>query len=93
VEDAPRNDLRVTYYVIIELENRERPTCMAELIAVPLPMNAAERLGGASKKPRGTQNLWGVHEETRNYGPRYFGSRAAYRRYLRSCREEPQGFP
>ena len=33
-EAAPRNGLRVTYGVIIEIENRERPACMAELIAV-----------------------------------------------------------
>ena len=33
-EDAPRNGLRVTYGVTIEIENRERPACMAELIAV-----------------------------------------------------------
>jgi acyl dehydratase len=33
-EDAPRNGLRVTYGVTIEIENRERPACVAELIAV-----------------------------------------------------------
>jgi acyl dehydratase len=33
-EDAPRNGLRVTYGIIIEIENHERPACMAELIAV-----------------------------------------------------------
>jgi acyl dehydratase len=33
-EDAPRNGLRVTYGVTIDIENRERPACMAELIAV-----------------------------------------------------------
>ncbi len=33
-EDAPRNGLRMTYGVTIELENSERPACMAELIAV-----------------------------------------------------------
>src|ERR671913_615221 len=33
-EDAPRNGLRVTYGVTIEIENRERPACLAELIAV-----------------------------------------------------------
>lgn len=30
----PRNGLRVTYGVAVEIENRERPACMAELIAV-----------------------------------------------------------
>ncbi|MBQ0822877.1 MaoC family dehydratase [Microvirga sp. HBU67558] len=33
-QDAPRDGLRVTYGVTIEIENRERPACMAELIAV-----------------------------------------------------------
>ncbi|MPR09163.1 MaoC family dehydratase [Microvirga tunisiensis] len=33
-EDAPRNGLRVTYGVTIEIENHERPACVAELIAV-----------------------------------------------------------
>jgi acyl dehydratase len=33
-EDAPRNGLRVTYGVTIEIENRERPACVAELMAV-----------------------------------------------------------
>jgi acyl dehydratase len=33
-EDAPRNGLRVSYGVTIEMENSERPACMAELIAV-----------------------------------------------------------
>ncbi|PVE21070.1 dehydratase [Microvirga sp. KLBC 81] len=33
-EDAQRSGLRVTYGVIIEIENHERPACMAELIAV-----------------------------------------------------------
>jgi acyl dehydratase len=31
---APRNGLRVTYGVMIEIENRRRPACVAELIAV-----------------------------------------------------------
>ena len=33
-EDAPRNGLRVTYGVTIEVENRERRACVAELMAV-----------------------------------------------------------
>jgi acyl dehydratase len=33
-EDAPRNGLRVTYGVTIEIEKRGRPACVAELIAV-----------------------------------------------------------
>ena len=33
-EDAPPNGLRVTYGVTIEIENRERPACVAEVIAV-----------------------------------------------------------
>lgn len=33
-EDAPRNGLRVTYGVTVEIENGERPACVAELIAV-----------------------------------------------------------
>ncbi len=33
-EDAPRNGLQVTYGVTIEMENGERPSCMAELIAI-----------------------------------------------------------
>jgi acyl dehydratase len=33
-EDTPRNGLRVTYRVTTEIENRERPACMAELMAV-----------------------------------------------------------
>jgi acyl dehydratase len=33
-EDAPRNGLRVTYAVTVEIENRERPACVAELMAV-----------------------------------------------------------
>jgi acyl dehydratase len=33
-EDAPRNGLRVTYGVTVEIENHERPACVAELIAV-----------------------------------------------------------
>ena len=33
-EDAPRNGLRVTYGVTVEIENRERPACVAELMAV-----------------------------------------------------------
>ncbi|WP_262265742.1 MaoC family dehydratase [Microvirga yunnanensis] len=33
-EDAPRNGLRITYGVTIQIENHERPACMAELIAV-----------------------------------------------------------
>jgi acyl dehydratase len=33
-EDTPRNGLRVTYGVTTEIENRERPACMAELMAV-----------------------------------------------------------
>ena len=32
--DAPRNGLRITYGVTIGIGNRERPACMAELIAV-----------------------------------------------------------
>jgi acyl dehydratase len=33
-EDAPRNGLRVTYGVTVEIENRERPACVAKLMAV-----------------------------------------------------------
>jgi len=33
-EDSPSNGLRVTYGVTIEIENRERPACVAEVIAV-----------------------------------------------------------
>jgi acyl dehydratase len=33
-ENAPRNGLRVTYGVTIEIENHQRPACVAELIAV-----------------------------------------------------------
>jgi acyl dehydratase len=33
-EDAPPDGLRVTYGVTIEIENRERPACVAEVIAV-----------------------------------------------------------
>ena len=33
-EDMPPNSLRVTYGVTIEIENRERPACVAEVIAV-----------------------------------------------------------
>jgi acyl dehydratase len=33
-EDMPRNGLRVTYGVTVEIENRVRPACVAELIAV-----------------------------------------------------------
>ncbi len=33
-DDAPHNGLRVTYGVTIEIENRMRPACVAELIAV-----------------------------------------------------------
>ena len=33
VEDAPRNALRVTYGVTVEIENRERPARVAELMA------------------------------------------------------------
>ena len=33
-EDAPRNGLRVTYGVTIEIEGGERPACVAELIGV-----------------------------------------------------------
>jgi acyl dehydratase len=33
-EDAPRNGLRVTYGVTVEIENRERRACVAELMAV-----------------------------------------------------------
>ena len=33
-EDMPPNSLRVTYGVAIEIENRERPACVAEVIAV-----------------------------------------------------------
>ena len=33
-EDAPRNGLRVTYGVTIEIEKRGRPACVAELTAV-----------------------------------------------------------
>ena len=33
-EDTPRNGLRVTYRVTTEIENRERPACLAELMAV-----------------------------------------------------------
>jgi acyl dehydratase len=33
-ENALRNGLRVTYGVIIEIENHQRPACLAELIAV-----------------------------------------------------------
>jgi acyl dehydratase len=33
-EDAPRNGLRVTYGIVIEIENHGRPACVAELIAV-----------------------------------------------------------
>ena len=33
-EDTPPNGLRVTYAVTIEIENRERPACVAEVIAV-----------------------------------------------------------
>jgi acyl dehydratase len=33
-EDMPRNGLRVTYGVTVEIENRERPACVAELMAV-----------------------------------------------------------
>ena len=33
-ENAPRNGLRVTYGVTIEIENHQRPACVAELITV-----------------------------------------------------------
>jgi len=33
-EDVPRNGLRVTNGITTEIENRERPVCVAELIAV-----------------------------------------------------------
>jgi len=33
-EDAPPDGLRVSYGVTIEIENRERPACVAEVIAV-----------------------------------------------------------
>src|SRR3954453_19375833 len=33
-EDSPSNGLRVTYGVTIEIENRERPACVAEVITV-----------------------------------------------------------
>jgi len=33
-EDTPPDGLRVTYGVTIEIENRERPACVAEVIAV-----------------------------------------------------------
>src|SRR4051794_32160543 len=33
-EDMPRNGLRVTYGVTVEIENCERPACLAELMAV-----------------------------------------------------------
>ena len=34
VEDAPQNGLWATYGVTVEIENRERPACVAELMAV-----------------------------------------------------------
>jgi acyl dehydratase len=33
-DNAPRNGLRVTYGVTIEIENKGRPACVAELVAV-----------------------------------------------------------
>jgi acyl dehydratase len=33
-DEAPPDGLRVTYGVTVEIENRERPACVAELIAV-----------------------------------------------------------
>jgi acyl dehydratase len=33
-EDAPHNGLRVTYGITIEIEGKERPACVAEMIAV-----------------------------------------------------------
>ena len=33
VEDVPPDGLRVSYHVVIEIEGRQRPACVAELIA------------------------------------------------------------
>jgi acyl dehydratase len=33
-DDAPQNGLRVTYRITIEIEDGERPACVAEMIAV-----------------------------------------------------------
>jgi acyl dehydratase len=50
-EDASRNGLRVTYGVTIEIENRERPACVAELIAV----HYDERRGTSGQELRGQE--------------------------------------
>jgi acyl dehydratase len=40
-EDMPRNGLRVTYGVTVEIENRRRPACVAGTHRRALPMNEA----------------------------------------------------
>jgi acyl dehydratase len=57
-EDAPPDGLRVTYGVTIEIENRERPACVAEVIAVhyrstaAVPASVAKEAGVLSGYPR-----------------------------------------
>jgi acyl dehydratase len=37
-EDVQPDGLRVNYHMVIEIEGGQRPACVAELIALPLPL-------------------------------------------------------